>query len=289
MFKNKFFLPLCFAFCSLGNLIFAQENISNQNQQFQNEVDNFIFLRMNLATYKTPNEAINKIETYCNELFSSSSFNSFSQEEQLVFQNFKTLEIFNYLQQIDGQEKNVKQLIDSQYDKTTAWISEQKNQNFGKWFYATSGDLLSCHLNFSSIDIIMKDGLKVKKYYENALALDENMSYALTNLGQWYYFAPKIGGGSKEKAFNCFEKALSVARNDAENYFAKIFLSQILFDEKKSQEESKKLLELADSLQPNGSFISQIRKINSAGLSLLRYYAKRMTMNDIEQILEKTK
>lgn len=287
MFKNKFFLALCFAFCSLGNLIFAQENISNQNQEFQNEVDNFMFLRMNLATYQKATDAINKIETYCNELFSSQIYKSFSQEEQLTFQNLKTLEIFNYLQKIDGQEKNVKQLIDSQYEKTTAWISEHKNQNFGKWFYTTTGDLLSCHLNFSSIDVIMKDGFKVKKYYENALALDENMSYALTNLGQWYYFAPKIGGGSKEKAHKCFEKALSVARNDAENYFARIFLSQILFDEKKSQEESKKLLELADSLQPNGSFISQIRKINSAGLSLLHYYAKRMTMNDIEQILKK--
>ncbi len=283
----KKIIVFCFSLFLLGNLIFAQENLSNQNQEFQTQVDNFMFLRMNLATYQNPTDAINKIESYCNELFSSESFKNFSQEEQLTFQNFKTLEIYNYLQKIDGQQENIKQLIDSQYEKTTAWISEQKNQKFGKWFYATTGDLLSCHLNFSSIDVIMKDGLKVKKYYENALDLDENMSYALTNLGQWFYFAPKIGGGSKEKAQKCFEKALSVSRNDAETYFAKIYLSQILFDEKNTQEESKKLLELADNLQPNGTFINQIRRINSAGLSLLRYYAKRMTMNDIEKLLLK--
>lgn len=286
----KKFMILCFSLFLLGNLIFAQENYlnsSNQSQEFQTQIDNFMFLRMNLATCKIPNDAINKIETYCNNLFSSSIYKSFSQEEQLTFQNLKTLEIYNYLQKIDGQQEKVKQLIDSQYEKTTTWISEHKNQNFGKWVYATTGDLLSCHLNFSSIDVIMKDGLKVKKYYENSLALDENMSYALTNLGQWYYFAPKIGGGSKEKAHKCFEKALSVAQNDAETYFAKIYLSQILFDEKNTQEESKKLLELADNLQPNGTFINQIKRINSAGLSLLRYYAKRMTMNDIEQILMK--
>lgn len=293
--KTNFFIFSIFLFLLLQIPSFAQdltensENILKSEEYtsaqiynaFQKEVDDFMTLRMNLASYETPELALEQIDFYCNSHFSGGIFTSFSDEEKLVLENFKTLEQYNYLIKIEGQKKNVEKMIDFQYEKVTSWISSHKKESMEKWLYATAADLLSCHLNFASVATIMRDGLRVKKYYEKALEEDENMSYALTNLGQWYYFSPHFCGGSKSEAKKCFQKAVYSSKTDAELYFAKIFLSQILFDEKETKVQSEILLSEADSFLPGGTYIAQIKKINSAGYSLLQFNAKRMSMSDI--------
>ena len=66
-----------------------------------------------------------------------------------------------------------------------------------------------------------------------------------------------------------------------------IFLSQFLFDDRTREAESEKLLDEADALQRGGSYIAWIKKINTAGYSLLQYNAKKMTKSDIEKKLAK--
>ena len=281
--KNK--ILTFFVIFMISSFLVAEEN--SHNQIFEQNISDFMTLRMNLASCEKPELALKKIDEYCNKNFSGKDYESFSEEEKLVFENFKILEKFNYQIQIPGEEKNVEKMVTAQYEKAKSYLSKNKKQTLNKWFYSTAADLLSCHLNFASVSTILSDGLNVKKYYEKALLQDENLSYALTNLGQWYYFSPGIGGGSKTEALKCFEKALKVCKTDAETYFAKIFLSQILFDKSETKERAISLLNEADSFVPGGSYISKIKKINSAGYSLLKYNAKRMTMNDIEKILSK--
>ncbi|MFC2478983.1 MAG: hypothetical protein ACFNQG_08145 [Treponema socranskii subsp. buccale] len=253
----------------------------------QKEIDGFMTLRMNLASSASPESALAKIETYAAEHFSENALASFTDEEKLIFENFKILEQYNYMRQIPSMEGSLKSLIRTQYDKNDAYFSAHKNDAINKWLWSTAADMLSCNLSYATVGVIMHDGIAVKKYYQKALEEDPAMSYALTNIAQWYYFAPAIGGGNRAKAGEYFERAVRDARTDAETYFAKIFLSQFLFDDKTREAESAKLLDEADALQSGGSYIAWIKKVNKAGYSLLQYNAKKMTKSDIEKKLAK--
>ena len=262
----------------------APETISSGAQE---EIDGFMTLRMNLASCASPESALSEIESYAAEHFSENALASFTDEEKLIFENFKILEQYNYMRQIPSMEGGLKSLIKTQYDKNDAYFSAHKNEAINKWLWCTAADMLSCNLSYATVGVIMHDGIAVKKYYQKALDEDPALSYALTNIAQWYYFAPAIGGGSKAKAGAYFARALEDARTDAETYFAKIFLSQFLFDDKTREDESAKLLDEADALQSGGSYIAWIRKVNKAGYSLLQYNAKKMTPSDIEKKLAK--
>ena len=253
----------------------------------QKEIDDFMTLRMNLASCASPEIALSEIEAYASQHFSENELVSFTDEEKLIFENFKILEQYNYMRQIPSMEGSLKSLIRTQYDKNDEYFSVHKNGAINKWLWSTAADMLSCNLSYATVGVIMRDGIAVKKYYEKALGQDPAMSYALTNIAQWYYFAPSIGGGSKSKAGVYFERAVKDARTDAETYFAKIFLSQFLFDDKAHKEESAKLLDEADALERGGSYIAWIKKVNKAGYSLLQYNAKKMTVDDIEKKLAK--
>ncbi|EPF27022.1 hypothetical protein HMPREF1221_00603 [Treponema socranskii subsp. paredis ATCC 35535] len=275
---------ICISVLTLSLASLFSEAISAEAQK---EIDGFMTLRMNLASCASPETALSEIEAYAAEHFSENALASFTDEEKLIFENFKILEQYNYMRQIPSMEGSLKSLIRTQYDKNDAYFSAHKNGAINKWLWSTAADMLSCNLSYATVGVIMRDGIAVKKYYEKALNEDPAMSYALTNIAQWYYFAPSIGGGSKTKAGEYFERAVRDARTDAETYFAKIFLSQFLFDDKTQKAESAKLLDEADSLQKGGSYIAWIKKVNKAGYSLLEYNAKKMTPDNIEKKLAK--
>ena len=275
---------ICISVLTLSLASLFSETISAEAQK---EIDGFMTLRMNLASCASPETALSEIEAYAAEHFSENALASFTDEEKLIFENFKILEQYNYMRQIPSMEGSLKSLIRTQYDKNDAYFSAHKNGTINKWLWSTAADMLSCNLSYATVGVIMRDGIAVKKYYEKALNEDPAMSYALTNIAQWYYFAPSIGGGSKTKAGEYFERAVRDARTDAETYFAKIFLSQFLFDDKTQKAESSKLLDEADSLQKGGSYIAWIKKVNKAGYSLLEYNAKKMTPDNIEKKLAK--
>ena len=275
---------LCIFALVLPLAALASETISADAQK---EIDGFMTLRMNLASSASPESALAKIESYAAEHFSENVLASFTDEEKLIFENFKILEQYNYMRQIPSMEGSLKSLIRTQYDKNDAYFSAHKNEAINKWLWCTAADMLSCNLSYATVGVIMHDGIAVKKYYQKALDEDPAMSYALTNIAQWYYFAPAIGGGSKTKAGEYFERAVRDARTDAETYFAKIFLSQFLFDDKALEAESAKLLDEADALQRGGNYVAWIKKVNTAGYSLLQYNAKKMTPDDIEKKLAK--
>jgi len=273
------FFVLFFSFI-LTVHVSAAENLS---QQAENAIDQFMTLRMNLAAYEKPEDALRQIDTYHDMYLSENMISGFTGEEKLILENFEILERYNYLYKMQGNESKLKTLLQTQNDKTEKWITSRKDEIINKWLYCTGADILSCSLSYASVTKILHDGLAVKTYYEKALEQDPSMSYALTNIAQWYYYAPSFGGGSKSKAKKCFELAVKGARNGAEIYYAKIFLSQYLFEDASKRSESTALLADADSIQPGGHYIQWLRKINKAGYSLYYYNSHKLTSADIDR------
>jgi len=92
---------------------------------------------------------------------------------------------------------------------------------------------------------------KVKGQIVRAHELNANDAYILSGLGGYYWKAPKIIGGSKEKARNYLEEATKVDPNLS---FARLTLAKVLIDmgeKKRAKEELDKVLHLQAPSDPN--------------------------------------
>lgn len=258
--------------------IYAAEKISDTALA---EIDNFMMMRMELASCRSPQEALEKISARSDSLADTAKTAPFTAEENLILENLVVLEKYNYMRDADRYDTSIKTLILAQKNKNDEYFKNNKNAHHNKWMYCTAADVTSCSMPYLSIGAIMRDGMSVKKYYEEALKQDAALSYALMNLAQWHYYAPAISGGSKKKARQYFSDALSNARNSAEKYYSEIFLSQCSFDEKK-YDEATSYLNMADARVPGGSYIKKIRAMNESGHSMF-YYNKHQDELDREK------
>lgn len=257
--------------------ISAQRVISEKTQT---AIDDFMQFRMELSLYEKPEQALQAIEEYHNKHFSDAELSGFTEQEKLILSNFEVLEKYNYMYFIPELKEDNIAMLKAQYEYLTTWIKEHKNEELNKWLYTTAGDLLSCNLAYTNIGTILHDGLAVKNYYEKAIEQDPNMSYALTNIAQWFYYAPAISGGGKSRAQNYFTLGLEAAKNNAETYYAKIFLSQSLFEDKKTREASATMLAEAGQLMPGSHYIDKLQRINKAGYSLYYFNTHQDDLKD---------
>ena len=113
-----------------------------------------------------------------------------------------------------------------------------------------------------------------KKLQEKALEQDESFSPVMINYGQWFFYSPRIFGGSREKTLYWQNKAVETARTKAEEFFARLYYSQSLFEEKKF-EESRIQLEEAEKLCPQSCLVSLLAEQNAMGVSLNEYNKKK--------------
>ena len=173
----------------------------------------------------------------------------------------------------DKTAKNqLKAETQNQIKKTADSINSSKSNGKipNKWLLVNQGDLISFSLQFATLSEAIKSGLEVKTYYEDALLQDEKMSFALVNLGMWYYYVPGIAGGDKQKTYEFVKQSVENATNPSEEYFTKIVYSQVLFELDKKV-EAKTLLEEAKSLCPESQSISLMEKLNNLGISWIEY------------------
>ena len=161
---------------------------------------------------------------------------------------------------------------ETQIKKTEDYINTLKSNGKtpNKWLLLNQADLISMSLQSASISEVIQFGLKIKTYYEEALLQDEKMTFALINLGLWYYYIPGIAGGDKQKTYDLVKKSLENATVINEEYFAKIIYAQVLFELDKKA-EAKTLLEEAKSLCPGSQTISLMEKLNNLGISWIDY------------------
>lgn len=245
-------------------------------------IDSFFDLRMNLSLIEeSETDKINsEIDSFA--VKNKDKISALSEMETIVLENFIIMEKYNYLYEIPGQAKVQHEILGNQLKKIELFV--ENNQINDAYFFCTQADITSCYMGYSVGDVL-KYGTSVRPLYEKALTCNPNLSYALTNIGQWYYFAPGIVGGSKKKTLSYFEKARECAVTDSQKYFADIFLSQLLF-EKKEFERCNSLLSEAESICPNSNYLKKIRSANQQGLSLFEYNRKKSSLDKESKKIE---
>jgi len=238
-------------------------------------IDSFFDLRMNLSILDESDteKIISEIDSF--SVQNKDKISSLTEMEKLVLENLSIMEKYNYLYTKPGQAKVQHEILGEQLQKIHAF-AEGKTINEA-YFYCTQADATSCYMGYSISDVI-KYGTSVRPLYEKALECNPRLSYALTNIGQWYYFAPKMTGGSKKKTLEFFQKARDCAVTDSQKYFADIFLSQILF-EKGEVERCNEILSEAEKFCPLSNYLKKIRRANSEGLSLFEYNREKSSLD----------
>lgn len=266
--KRKIFITILF--CLIANTLFALESMTQFEERI---IDETLIFRMNLTSYNS-DDAIKKIDEYADVIAKPETQNLLSDEIKLVLENMLVWEKYNYIYKKDMKSELLEPLIKNQYNKVKEWFSSKKDEKHNKWLYCTAGDVLSSCMQFLPVTTAMKEGITVKKYYDAVLEQDPTMTFCLMNIGQWYFFAPAFGGGSKKKALDCFNKAVLYSQNDAEYFYAKIYLSQMCF-ENEDLDKAASFLEEASKVLPSNLYTPFIKKINDAGYSLYYYTMNR--------------
>ena len=267
---NKKLFPSLAAFVLM---LFSCDFVFAISEETQAHIDEFMNLRMVHSTFETRDEAVTKIKDF-ERAYVSQTRETYGEMEAQILENFIVMELFNvYYDNPPMSKTEFRKMLSDQKSKNEAFINAHKDEKLNVWYWVTSGDVFSCWTTFSVKDILFY-GMDIKNYYLSAYEDNPKCSYLLTNLAQWYFQAPKIGGGSNSKARSYFEEARNCAKNDAEKYFADIFLSQFLFEQKEF-DRAAELLNEADSLNPGSKYIALIKAQNKAGRSLYQYNRKR--------------
>ena len=245
-----------------------------------NSIRDFRNLSMELSSEASPDAAIQKINAFESTFNAALDQNAKDREqESLIMESLCRLEEFNYRYDDPAGRKQMFKVLGDMVDKNSAFIAKNKNNKEGisKWMYIVTGDSMACYMS-SSIGNILKYGLKNREYYEKAYAIDPNLSYLNLCLAQWYYMAPGISGGSVKKARSYFETALSKASTKGERYYANIFLSQFLF-EQKEKDKAASLLSAAQAEYPQSRYVRLIQEQNANGVSLFKYNRQRSQLD----------
>jgi tetratricopeptide (TPR) repeat protein len=269
--KKKFTIFFFFIFTSL--IAVFGESLSISEQQ---AIDDFMLFRVKITSETDIHQALSKIDNY--QKTNSKIIASFSDEAQLILNNFLVLEKYNYMYNLNINNPEISKLILAQNSENDKWFASHKPATINKWLYCTSADINSCCMQFVSKKELVKMGLGIKNKYNEALNLDPNMSYALFGIGQWLIQAPVIFGGSPKKAIEAFEHALSSARDTAETFYACIFLSQAYFDDKETAKAENTLYK-AFSIEPDSTYVSLIETLNKSNYSLYYYIVHRDKIN----------
>lgn len=248
----------CLALCFLTFFCSAQ------SVTFDSLVHDFFVFRMDLALVDDMEEKINMVEEYEKNIFASDY--PFSEQEKIVMQNYIVMEIYNARFALNHKSKETQELMKNQKDAMDKWLSENKDEEKSKYFLCTYGDIISCMMSFSVADV-MKYGLSVKGYYLKSLEVDPDYCYAKMNLAQWYFWAPKIAGGSKARANEIFEEVYQAAKTPDEIYFCGIMYSQSLF-EAGNRDKCRELLEKCQEILPESKVVAELLKLNAEGYSM---------------------
>lgn len=258
---------ILFLYILLISPLWSQNAVS---KQAENLFEAFMDLRRTLSYTETDTQALEEIEVFMKEKYQPLK-DSFSEEENMIMENFYLTERYNYLQydKNGGAEISEKELL-SQLEKNTAFFSKNKGKDFSPWNLVTSANVIGCYMSFHPIPAALKYGQTQKEYYRNAWEQTGDFWYASSHYAQWFFFAPGFYGGGKKKAEALFLKSLELAKTDTEKYYSNIFLSQFYFTEG-NKNLSKEYLDKADTYLPGGRYVEFIRKINSQGKSTFEY------------------
>lgn len=248
--------------------LFAVDFSEIERKEFE-ELQNF---RLSLSVLNDNKIAVKQIEEKYEKLVANQAL--YSEEYFLTVENILTWEKYNYLYEEDLKHPDLEPLITNQYRKIREYTGSHKQETYSEWFYETAADIVAQTLQFLSLSKIMSEGLTVKKYYDEALTINPNSAFALMNIAQWYYYAPGVSGGGKNKARRALEESVKNSVTVVEKFYTTAMLSQIYFDNG-DKEKAAELLEQAEALCPGTAHLKKFRFINAKDCSYFSYVTDR--------------
>ncbi len=281
--KQTKFLTLIFSsvFFAAGFLSFADGEISAWTEEKALE---FVTLRVQLKNSKNLKKTAETLDQFeADALAQVESYAIDLEQEKLIFQTLvyiERYENFNSRSNRAEYRKQAKELMKRNHHI----IDSRGFEKTSKWTYYLSGDITSYYMT-RSIPATLLYGLRVKSWYQEAIKKDKYMPMPNVSLGNWYFFAPGIMGGSKKTAGECYKRALEGAKVTGEKYLIYLYYSQYLFDKKDKKAAS--YLEMAYDLNVGNKELNKITELNCMGTSYFEFMRTRAGID--EEIPEEEK
>lgn len=268
---------ICFIFPFFS---FSEISISDFDLKMMDDISDF---RLSLSLSESCDEAVQKIDIYQENINSEEIASKLSDEILLSINNILVWEKYNYLYEKDIAHPDLEPLIKNQYEVVKKFFKDNKKDIHNKWLYTTSGDILSCCMQFLPLTTAMHEGLTIKKFYDDGLEQDPGFVFCLNNIAQWYFYAPTINGGGHNRAMETLEHSVNSAKTIPEIFYSKVLLSQSLFEDKQ-YDACLALLSEAESLYPGTRCVKFYKRINQVGHSYFDYTLNR---KKVDKKLEK--
>lgn len=147
--------------------------------------------------------------------------------------------------------------------------------------FADSHENLSCHfyLHYLQADMTLlgflppaKQLSSMKRIIDEYKSIDErypDYAESLYTYGMILYMTPKIAGGDKVAGLEKIKRATEVPASNFEKAGALTLYSQLMFEEKNT-EESKLYLEKAMAIAPNNKSFIEMQEMNEKGYSMFK-------------------
>ena len=220
-------------------------------------------------------EALAKAQKYLADVNAKAQKNGYSEQAMLIIDNMMATQIHSHMYEIDPKDKKIKEMLLPKIERDIKWIDDhKKDSGIIAYIYYTTAEIISCGLSFMSLSEILSYGLKIYDFFAKAIELNPSLALAYSGLGQWYYHAPAISGGSTKKAYANFELAYQNATLKGEKFMANMYMSQMCFDQKK-YDKAKEYLAAAEAIQPGTRLIKYVKKLNEAGYTYFYYTTNR--------------
>lgn len=229
-------------------------------------IDGFLSLHAEITAEESNEAARRRVAEYA---ASAKIPKEDAEQGRLILDSLRMLEEEPYrLDSDDPKARN--RAFGEQMERNEAFIdAHEADGSVSKWLYLFTGDVTSYYMT-RSVASTLRHGLRVKELYGLALKLDPLLTNANINIGNWFFYAPRVFGGGLKKAGERYEVALLGARTKGERYMAALILSQFCFCSKKMKECERHLAE-AEREVPGSREVARVRRLNAQGISLFQY------------------
>lgn len=261
----KKFAVMIFMILTLGIFCVNAQHVLEEKEL--NSISEFMNYRMELTKLQ-PEQALEKINRdFSREL-------QMSEQGKLILSSLIEIEKYVYGIKINPNNQQLKNRIVELSSRLEIKANAMEPSTVDPWLYCVTAAMDATSMQCLSVAKSLKRGLNVKKWYLAAIKKNPDMTYSLMNMGQWYFHAPAISGGSKEKALDLCRKSLEKAKNLGERFYASCVLSQIYFA-LGNRQKSAEFLQNAEQLAPGSFNVLLLKTLNGAGVSQFEYDADR--------------
>lgn len=210
------------------------------------------------------------LEVYHQKILGDDIQSKISDEAKLIFDNLLTLERWQYLWETDPQMPGLKEMIWTQYERIMEWNAAHPFSEQNAYLKLSSFDLINSTMQYMPRGQMIKLGFQEKKVYDELLVSDPDNCIVCLNAGQFYYNVSEVLSGAKPKAKGIYQRAIQVASNNFEKYFANIFMAQMLLEEK-DMEGYGNCLAAAEAAIPGTPYMEFVKAVNAKGCTLYEY------------------